>query len=100
MLFAYYFCIFKSRFYSLLHLEVANFEPQLQERTLRASFVRKRCDCAAGDAAEHFAPRTAPQQERFDTHDVRRGFADKFARRRSESALQRVHFCLAMLANE
>ena len=46
--------------------------------------------------------RTAPQRERFDTHDLRRGFAatktdahgatarDKFARRHSESASTRT----------
>ena len=38
----------------LLYLEVANVEPDLQESASRTTFVRKRCDCAAGAAGVFF----------------------------------------------
>ena len=126
-----------------LYLKVAIFQPELQEHAPRATFVLKSCDFQAGAAADQggiepgtaglrkqaSAPRdnfqkpfrehenrTAPQRERFDTHDLRRGFIglktdahgatarairharspqrvhraqDKFARRHSESASTR-----------
>ena len=126
-----------------LYLKVAIFQPELQEHAPRTTFVLKSCDFQAGPAADQGgiepgtaglrkqarAPRdnfqkpfreqenrTAPQRERFDTHDLRRGFIglktdahgatarairharspqrvrraqDKFARRHSESALTR-----------
>ena len=56
----------------LSRLEVANFEPELRQCTLR-SFVRKRCHCAGPELwerASHFALR-APQRGRFDTHNLR-----------------------------
>ena len=127
-----------------LYLKVAIFQPELQEHAPRTTFVLKSCDFQAGAAADQGgiepgtaglrkqarAPRdnfqkpfreqenrTAPQRERFDTHDLRRGFAatktdahgatarairharspqrvhraqDKFARRHSESASTRT----------
>ena len=48
------------------------------------------CDCAAGGAAQHFAPCMAPQRERFDTHDLRRGFADLKTRSSSHGATARA----------
>ena len=126
-----------------LYLKVAIFQPELQEHAPRTTFVLKSCDFQAGAAADQGgiepgtaglrkqarAPRdnfrkpfreqenrTAPQRERFDTHDLRRGFIrlktdahgatarairharspqrvhraqDKFARRHSESASTR-----------
>ena len=127
-----------------LYLKVAIFQPELQEHAPRTTFVLKSCDFQAGAAADQggFEPgtaglrkqartprdnfqkpfreqenRTAPQRERFDTHDPRRGFIglktnshgataralrhagspqrvrqgqDKFARRHSESASTRT----------
>ena len=127
-----------------LYLKVAIFQPELQEHAPRTTFVLKSCDFQAGAAADQGgiepgtaglrkqarAPRdnfqkpsreqenrTAPQRERFDTHDLRRGFIglktnahgatarairhagspqrvrqgqDKFARRHSESASTRT----------
>ena len=126
-----------------LYLKVAIFQPELQEHAPRTTFVLKSCDFQAGAAADQggIEPgtaglrkqartprdnfqkpfreqenRTAPQRERFDTHDLRRGFIglktdahgatarairharspqrvhraqDKFARRHSESASTR-----------
>ena len=123
-----------------LYLKVAIFQPELQEHAPRTTFVLKSCDFQAGAAADQGgiepgtagqarAPRDnfqkpfreqenrmAPQRERFDTHDLRRGFIglktdahgatarairharspqrvhraqDKFARRHSESASTR-----------
>ena len=125
-----------------LYLKVAIFQPELQHAP-RTTFVLKSCDFQAGAAADQggIEPgtaglrkqartprdnfqkpfreqenRTAPQRERFDTHDLRRGFIglktdahgatarairharspqrvhraqDKFARRHSESASTR-----------
>ena len=127
-----------------LYLKVAIFQPELQEHAPRTTFVLKSCDFQAGAAADQggIEPgtaglqkqartprdnfqkpfreqenRTPPQRERFDTHDLRRGFAatktdsrgataralrharspqrvrqgqDKFARRHSESASTRT----------
>ena len=126
-----------------LYLKVAIFQPELQEHAPRTTFVLKSCDFQAGAAADQggIEPgtaglrkqartprdnfqkpfreqenRTAPQRERFDTHDLRRGFIglktdahgatarairharspqrvhraqDKFARRHGESASTR-----------
>ena len=126
-----------------LYLKVAICQPELQEHAPRTTFVLKSCDFQAGAAADQggIEPetaglrkqarkprdnfqrpfreqenRTAPQRERFDTHDLRRGFIglktdahgatarairharspqrarrdqDKFARRHSESASTR-----------
>ena len=114
-----------------LYLKVKIFQPELQEHAPRTTFVLKSCDFQAGAAADQggIEPgtaglrkqartpnRTAPQRERFDTHDLRRGFIglktdahgatarairharspqrvhraqDKFARRHSESASTR-----------
>ena len=126
-----------------LYLKVAIFQPELQEHAPRTTSVLKSCDFQAGAAADQggIEPetaglrkqarkprdnfqrpfrkqenRTAPQRERFDTHDPRRGFIglktdahgatarairharspqrvhraqDKFARRHSESASTR-----------
>ena len=126
-----------------LYLKVAIFQPELQEHAPRTTFVLKSCDFQAGAAADQGGiepgtaglrkqartprdnfqkpfreqeKRTAPQRERFDTHDLRRGFIglktdahgatarairharspqrvhraqDKFARRHSESASTR-----------
>ena len=79
------------------------FQPKLQEHAPRTTFVLKSCDFQAGAAADQgrIEPataelrkqarkprdnfqrpfrekqnRTAPQRERFDTHDLRRGFAE------------------------
>ena len=84
-----------------LYLKVAIFQPELQEHAPRTTFVLKSCDFQAGAAADQggIEPgtaglrkqartpqdnfqkpfreqenRTAPQRERFDTHDLRRGF--------------------------
>ena len=84
-----------------LYLKVAIFQPELQEHAPRTTFVLKSCDFQAGAAADQGgiepgtaglrkqarAPRdnfqkpfreqenrTAPQRERFDTHDLCRGF--------------------------
>ena len=84
-----------------LYLKVAIFQPELQEHAPRTTFVLKSCDIQAGAAADQggIEPgtaglrkqartprdnfqkpfreqenRTAPQRERFDTHDLRRGF--------------------------
>ena len=84
-----------------LYLKVAIFQPELQEHAPRTTFVLKSCDFQAGAAADQggIEPgtaglrkqartprdnfqkpfreqenRTAAQRERFDTHDVRRGF--------------------------
>ena len=127
-----------------LYLEVAIFQPELREHAPRTTFVLTGCDVRAGAAADQgvIEPataglrkqarkprdnfqkpfceqeiRTAPQRERFDTHDLRRGFAavktnshrttarairharspqrvrrgqDKFARRHGESASTRT----------
>ena len=127
-----------------LYLKVAIFQPELQEHAPRTTSVLKSCDFQAGAAADQggIEPetaglrkqarkprdnfqrlfreqenRTAPQRERFDTHDLRRGFIglktdargatarairharspqrvhraqDKFARRHSESASTRT----------
>ena len=126
-----------------LYLKVAIFQPELQEHAPRTTFVLKSCHFQAGAAADQggIEPgtaglrkqartprdnfqkpfceqenRTAPQRERSDTHDLRRGFIglktdahgatarairharspqrvrrsqDKFARRHSESASTR-----------
>ena len=83
-----------------LYLKVAIFQPELQEHAPRTTFVLKSCDFQAGAAADQggIEPgtaglrkqartprdnfqkpfreqenRTAPQRERFDTHDLRRG---------------------------
>ena len=126
-----------------LYLKVAICQPELQEHAPRTTFVHKSCDFQAGAAADQggIEPetaglrkqarkprdnfqrpfreqenRTAPQRERFDAHDLRRGFIglktdahgatarairharspqrarrdqDKFARRHSESASTR-----------
>ena len=122
-----------------LYLKAAIFQPELQEHAPRTTFVLKSCDFQAGAAADQGgiepgtaglrkqarAPRdnfqkpfreqenrTAPQRERFDTHDLRRlktnshgatarairharspkrvrQGQDKFARRHSESASTR-----------
>ena len=123
-----------------LYLKVAICQPELQEHAPRTTFVLKSCDFQAGAAADQggIEPetaglrkqrtisaegssgsrqmRTAPQRERSDTHDLRRGLAatktnshgataralrragspqrvrqgqDKFARRHSESASTR-----------
>ena len=109
-----------------LYLKVAIFQPELQEHAPRTTFVLKSCDFQAGAAAHTTRQlpkavreqenRTAPQRERFDTHDLRRGFIglktdahgataranrharspqrvhraqDKLARRHSESASTR-----------
>ena len=130
----------------MLHLQftVAIFQPELQEHAPRTTFVLKSCDFQAGAAADQggIEPgtaglrkqartprdnfqkpfreqenRMAPQRERSDTHDPRRGFIglktnshgataralrhagspqrvrqgqDKFARRHSESASTRT----------
>ena len=85
-----------------LYLKVAIFQPELQEHAPRTTFVLKSCDFQAGAAADQGGiepgtaglrkqartprdnfqkpfreqeKRTAPQRERFDTHDLRRGFA-------------------------
>ena len=86
-----------------LYLEVAIFQPELREHAPRTTFVLKSCDFQAGAAADQgggIEPataglrkqarkprdnfqrpfreqqnRTAPQPERFDTHDLRRVFA-------------------------
>ena len=128
-----------------LYLKVAIFQPELQEHAPRTTFVLKSCDFQAGAAADQggIEPgaeglrkqartprdnsaegssgsrqmRTAPQRNRSDTHDPRRGFIglktnshgataralrhagspqrvrqgqDKFARRHSESASTRT----------
>ena len=127
-----------------LYLKVAIFQPELQEHAPRTTFVLKSCDFQAGAAADQggIEPgtaglrkqastprdnfqkpfreqenRTAPQRERSDAHDPRRGFIglktnshgataralrhagspqrvrqgqDKFARRHSESASTRT----------
>ena len=84
-----------------LYLKVAIFQPELQEHAPRTTFVLKSSDFQAGAAADQggIEPwtaglrkqartprdnfqkpfreqenRTAPQRERFDTHDLRRGF--------------------------
>ena len=83
-----------------LYLKVAIFQPELQEHAPRTTFVLKSCDFQAGAAADQGPataglrkqarkPRdnfqrpfreqeycTAPQRERFDTHNLRRGFAE------------------------
>ena len=86
-----------------LYLKVAIFQPELQEHAPRTTFVLKSCNFQAGAAADQggMEPataglrkqarkprdnfqrpsreqqnRTAPQRERFDTHDLRRGFAE------------------------
>ena len=95
-----------------LYLKVAIFQPELQEHAPRTTFVLKSCDFQAGAAADQggIEPgtaelrkqartprdnfqkpfreqenRTAPQRERFDTHDLR----SRCARRHSESASTR-----------
>ena len=84
-----------------LYLKVAIFQPELQEHAPRTTFVLKSCDFQAGAAADQGGiepgtaglrkqartprdnfqkpfreqeKRTAPQRERFDTHDLRKGF--------------------------
>ena len=83
-----------------LHLKVAIFQPELQEHAPRTTFVFKSCDFQAGAAAEiepviaelrkqARKPRdnfqrpfyeqeksTAPQRERFDTHNLRKGLVE------------------------
>ena len=86
-----------------LYLEVTIFQPELQEQAPRTTFVLKSCDFQAGAAADQGGiepataglrkqarkPRdnfqrpfreqeycTAPQREHFDTHNLRRGFAE------------------------
>ena len=86
-----------------LDLKVAIFQPELQEHAPRTTFVLKSCDFQAGAAADKGGiepataglrkqarkPRdnfqrpfreqencTAPQRERFDTRNLRRGFAE------------------------
>ena len=83
-----------------LYLKVAIFQPELQEHAPRTTFVLKNCDFQAGAATDQGGiepataglrkqareprdnfqrpfreqqTRTAPQRERFDTHDPRRG---------------------------
>ena len=109
-------------------------QPELREHAPRATSVLKSCDFRAGAAADQGGiepataglrkqarkprdnfqrpfreqeKRAAPQRERFDTHDLRRGFAavkttstraipadrrgqDRFARRHSESDATRT----------
>ena len=84
-------------------LKSYDFQPELQEHAPRTTFVLKSCDFQAGAAADQGGiepataglqkqarePRdnfqrpfreqeycTAPQRERFDTHNLRRGFAE------------------------
>ena len=86
-----------------LYLKVPIFQPELQEHAPRTTFVLKSCDFQAGAAADQGEsnprPRdcesrranhettskgrlasknicTAPQRERFDAHNLRRGFAE------------------------
>ena len=88
-----------------LYLKVTIFQPELQEHAPRTTFVLKSCDFQAGAAADQGGiepataglrkqarkPRdnfrfqrpfreqeycTAPQREHFDTHNLRRGFAE------------------------
>ena len=85
-----------------LYLKVAIVQPELQEHAPRTTFVLRSCDFQAGAAADQrgIEPatadcesrrkprdnfqrpsheqqnRTAPQRKRFDTHDLRRGFAE------------------------
>ena len=83
-----------------LYLKATIFQPELQEHAPRTTFVLKSCDFQAGAAADQGGiepataglrkqarkPRdnfqrpfreqeycTAPQRERFDAHDLRRG---------------------------
>ena len=125
MLFAYYLCTSKAGFYSrscgnalpALLFAPGSCELRAADAGLCAPALYVNVACAAGDAGEHVAPRTVPQRERFDTHDLRRGFAelkthshgatpralrharspqrvrraqDTFARRHSESASTRT----------
>ena len=82
-----------------LYLKVAIFQPELQEHAPRTTFVLKSCDFQAGAAADQggIEPATAGLRkqarkqrdnfqrpfreqehcrERFDTHNLRRGFAE------------------------
>ena len=86
-----------------LFSKVAIFQPEVQEHAPRTTFVLKSCDFQAGAAADQggIEPataglrkqarkprdnfqrpfreqqnRTAPQRDRFDTHDLRRGYAE------------------------
>ena len=86
-----------------LYLKVTIFQPELQEHAPRTTFVLKSCDFQAGAAADQGRiepataglrkqarkPRdnfqrpfreqeycTAPRRERFDKHNLRRGFAE------------------------
>ena len=86
-----------------LYSKVAIFQLELQEHAPRTTFVLKSCDFQAGAAADQGGiepataglrkrarkPRdnfqrpfceqeycTAPQRERFDTHNLRKGFAE------------------------
>ena len=64
VLFAYYFCTLNLQAFSrscgnalrvlVLYLEVAIFEPELQERALRTTFVRTNCEFPAGFAGVRF----------------------------------------------
>ena len=57
-------------------LQAATFEPELREYTLRTTFVL--------ESFRHI--RTAPQRERFDTHDTRTGFVGYFANSHGSTA--------------
>ena len=79
-----------------LYLKVAIFQPELQEHAPRTTFVPKSCDFQAGAEPataglrkqarkprgnfqwpfREQQNRTAPQREHFDTHNLRRGFAE------------------------
>ena len=84
MLFAYYFCTYKARFYSrscgnalpALLFAPRSCEFRAADAGLCAPALYVNAACAAGDAGEHVTPRTVPQRERFDMHDLRRGFAE------------------------